>query len=90
MSVIAAYTYKGGKRSRPIDIFAESDLKLADGEFAWIGLYEPTEDELAGLVAQLPIGIVAIDDEREIVAANEAAHRRLARPDGTRMRGTHT
>ena len=44
---------------------------------------EPTEDELAGLVAQLPIGIVAIDDEREIVAANEAAHRRLARPDGT-------
>ena len=46
MSVVAAYTYRAGKRVRQIDLTAADGLKLADGEFAWIGLYEPTEAEL--------------------------------------------
>ncbi len=46
MSVIAAYIYGDGKRRREINLDAPESLELAEGEFAWIGLLEPNEDEL--------------------------------------------
>ena len=47
MSVVAAYVYGDGKRLREIDISAPASLELKAGEFAWIGLLEPSADELA-------------------------------------------
>jgi len=62
MSVVAAYTYRAGKRVRQIDLTAADGLKLADGEFAWIGLYEPTEAELRILQERFGLHPLAVED----------------------------
>jgi len=62
MSVVAAYAYKDGARVRAIDLAASDGLALKAGEFAWIGLYEPTEDELRILQDRFGLHPLAVED----------------------------
>jgi magnesium transporter len=49
MTVVAAYVYAEGKRVRAVSLDAPEELKLAPGEFVWIGIVDPTDAELAQL-----------------------------------------
>lgn len=62
MSVIAAYVYGDGKRLRDIVLDKPETFVLAKGEFAWIGLHEPGEDELRVLQDQFGLHPLAIED----------------------------
>jgi magnesium transporter len=62
MSVVAAYVYGGGKRLHAIDLADPASLELKDHEFAWIGLFEPTEDELRILQERFGLHPLAIED----------------------------
>jgi magnesium transporter len=62
MSVVAAYAYQNGKRSRPIDLDDPNGIVLASGEFVWIGLLEPDEDELRGLQDRFHLHPLAVED----------------------------
>lgn len=62
MSVVAAYVYGDGKRLREIDINAPPSLELKAGEFAWIGLLEPSADELAILQERFGLHPLAVED----------------------------
>jgi magnesium transporter len=62
MSVVAAYVYGGGKRLHAIDLADPSSLELKKGEFAWIGLFEPSEEELRILQDRFGLHPLAIED----------------------------
>lgn len=62
MSVVAAYVYRDGKRVREVELVAPASLDLAAGEFAWIGLFEPGEDELRILQDRFGLHPLAVED----------------------------
>jgi magnesium transporter len=62
MSVVAAYVYGGGRRVREIDLTRPESLDMAPGEFAWIGLFEPTLDELHVLQHRFGLHPLAVED----------------------------
>lgn len=62
MSVVAAYVYGDGRRLRPIDLASPAALELAPGEFAWIGLFEATPEELAVLQHRFSLHPLAVED----------------------------
>lgn len=62
MSVVAAYVYGGGRRVREIDLARPASLDMAPGEFAWIGLFEPTLDELHVLQHRFGLHPLAVED----------------------------
>jgi magnesium transporter len=62
MSVIAAYVYADGRRLREIDLHAPQSLELSEGEFAWIGLYEPDPEELRILQDRFGLHPLAVED----------------------------
>jgi len=62
MSIVAAYVYGDGKRLREVDLKAPGSLDLTEGEFAWIGLYEPDEDELRILQDRFGLHPLAVED----------------------------
>ncbi len=62
MSVVAAYIYKDGVRTREVSLDDENALVTKPGEFVWIGLYEPSEAELARLQARFKLHPLAIED----------------------------
>jgi len=62
MSVVAAYVYGGGRRVREIDLTRPASLDMAPGEFAWIGLFEPTLDELHVLQHRFGLHPLAVED----------------------------
>lgn len=62
MTVVAAYVYGEGKRLREIDLAVPQSLALAAKEFAWIGLFEPTEDELRVLQERFGLHPLAVED----------------------------
>ena len=62
MSVVAAYIYKNGVRVREVSLDKHDALHTKLGEFVWIGLYEPTADELARLQARFRLHPLAIED----------------------------
>lgn len=62
MSIIAAYVYGAGKRLRDADLTVPSSLDLKPGEFAWIGLFEPDEDELRILQDRFGLHPLAVED----------------------------
>uniref|UniRef100_A0A0N5A0Y0 SH3 domain-containing protein n=1 Tax=Parastrongyloides trichosuri TaxID=131310 RepID=A0A0N5A0Y0_PARTI len=49
MSVVASYVYKDGKRVREAPL-TDQGLALAEGEYLWIGLHEPSDEEFDVLV----------------------------------------
>lgn len=62
MSVVAAYIYSDGCRRREIDLSKPDSLEMKDGEFAWIGMVEPDEEELRILQARFNLHPLAVED----------------------------
>jgi magnesium transporter len=62
MTVIAAYMYRNGKRIREVAIDEKVDCAQDKSEFVWIGIADPTEDELRTLQHTYDLHPLAIED----------------------------
>ncbi|WP_374569957.1 magnesium/cobalt transporter CorA [Phenylobacterium sp.] len=62
MSIAAAIAYKDGARAREVSLDDPRELKLGEGEFVWIGLVQPTEEELAKLQVRFGLHPLAVED----------------------------
>lgn len=62
MTVAAAIVYKNGVRMREVSLDDPRGLKLALGEFVWIGLVQPTPEEFATLQARFHLHPLAVED----------------------------
>ncbi len=62
MPVIAGYIYKDGERVRTIDLDRSDTLAMAPGEFGWIGISEPDEDEIQVLQQRFGLHPLAVED----------------------------
>ena len=62
MSVVAAYIYRDGKRADPIQIGQAVECTKSNSEFVWIGLLEPSADELRTLQETYGLHPLAIED----------------------------
>lgn len=62
MTVVAAYIYKHGVRTREVTLDDERALATRPGEFVWIGLFEPTIDEMAKLQRRFKLHPLAVED----------------------------
>ena len=62
MSVVAAFLYRDGKRVREISIEEPTPCTSDTSEFVWIGLLEPSEDELRTLQKQFDLHPLAVED----------------------------
>lgn len=62
MGVVAAYIYGNGRRLRGVDLSDPRSLDMAKGEFAWIGMVEPDEEELRVLQARFRLHPLAVED----------------------------
>lgn len=62
MAVVAAVVYRNGQRIRELSFENAEGWKLDEGEFAWIGLTEPTEQELAVLRTRFKLHPLAVED----------------------------
>lgn len=61
MSVVAAYLYRNGQKVGPVTL--DEPVPCADrSEFVWIGLFEPTPDELRKLQENYDLHPLAIED----------------------------
>lgn len=61
MSVVASFIYKAGRRDRALTLQGEAPV-LADDEFAWIGLADPTDHELRLLQVWFGLHDLAVED----------------------------
>ncbi|QTC87565.1 magnesium and cobalt transport protein CorA [Brevundimonas pondensis] len=61
MSVVASYVYKDGQRVRAAPL-TDQGLTLAKGEYLWIGLHEPTDEESDILVRRFKLHPLAVED----------------------------
>lgn len=62
MPFAAARVYSEGHRLRHLRLHEEEDRKVQDHQFAWIGLVDPTPDELAMLEARFNLHPLGIED----------------------------
>jgi magnesium transporter len=62
MSVVAAYIYQDGVRTREVRLDDPQALVTEPGEFVWIGLFEPTAAELEQLRVRFNLHPLAIED----------------------------
>ena len=62
MSVVAAYLYREGKRVEEVHLDRPMPHMVGHGEFVWIGLLEPTEDELRSLQQNFGLHPLAVED----------------------------
>jgi magnesium transporter len=60
MSVVAAFKYRAGERAEAVDLSAAIDI--GPDEFVWIGVAEPTEQELLVLQERFGLHPLAIED----------------------------
>lgn len=61
MTVVASFIYRDGKRAEELPL-GEHPLEPKDGEFAWIGLVEPTADEMNKLKLMFGLHPLAVED----------------------------
>lgn len=61
MTVVAAYLYRDGKRAAALSLDDPKPPEAAN-EFAWIGLHDPTKEELAVLQTAFHLHALAIED----------------------------
>lgn len=61
MTVIAARLYREGQKVADVDVTQPLPVP-GDGELLWIGLHEPSEDELAPIEEQLGLHPLAVED----------------------------
>lgn len=62
MSVVAAYIYKDGVRTREVSLDKPDALATKPGEFVWIGLFEPSAAEMTQLQTRFKLHPLAIED----------------------------
>ena len=62
MPIMAARVYHDGKLVRDIGPDEAIPEDCADGDFFWLGLYEPTKAELAGIAGRFGLHPLAVDD----------------------------
>ncbi|MCR0985838.1 magnesium/cobalt transporter CorA [Roseomonas populi] len=62
MSVVAAYLYQNGSRVRPVAIDEPTPCIGDRSEFVWIGLLDPTEQELLVLQDKYGLHPLAVED----------------------------
>lgn len=62
MPVAAARVYSEGHRLRHLHVFDTEDRPCQAHQFAWIGLIDPTPDELARLQAKFNLNPLAVED----------------------------
>jgi magnesium transporter len=62
MTVIAAYHYRHGKRVREISIDEKIDCAHDKSEFVWIGIADPTVEELRTLQEHYDLHPLAVED----------------------------
>lgn len=62
VSVVAAYLYRDGRQVRPIAIDQISPCHDGSSEFVWIGILEPSDDELRMLQDQFALHPLAVED----------------------------
>ncbi|MCB5202757.1 magnesium and cobalt transport protein CorA [Neorhizobium sp. T786] len=61
MTVVASFVYRGGKRSEAVATDGPRPL-LKEGDFVWIGLVDPTAEEIGGLAATYGLHQLAVED----------------------------
>jgi len=61
MTVVASHLYRDGARAGDIPLSGEP-LRLSIGDFVWIGLSDPSPDEMADLRAMFELHPLAIED----------------------------
>jgi magnesium transporter len=61
MTVVASFFYKNGKRTRPVSI-DEPRPQMSGNEFVWIGLHEPTAEEMEKLARTYELHELAVED----------------------------
>ena len=55
--------YRDGRRQDDLGSYAEAvDRARSGGGFVWIGLYEPTSDQLAGIAEEFDLHALAVED----------------------------
>lgn len=62
MTVVAAYLYRNGERVRAVSIDEKVDCQTNKSEFVWIGIADPTEDELRSIQQTYNLHPLAIED----------------------------
>lgn len=62
MSVVAAYLYRGGRRIREVSIDEKVDCAADKSEFVWVGLANPTPEELHTLQEAYDLHPLAVED----------------------------
>ncbi len=62
MSVVAAYLYRDGQRVEEVSLDQSMPRLVGHGEFVWIGLLEPHEDELRALQQAFGLHPLAVED----------------------------
>ncbi len=65
MTVVAAYLYQHGKRVRPVAIDERINCPEDKTEFVWIGLVDPTAEELQVLQETYNLHPLAVEDARK-------------------------
>lgn len=65
MTVIAAYLYRHGARVRPVSIGEKIDSPQDKSEFVWIGIANPTDEELQTLQDTYGLHPLAVEDARK-------------------------
>lgn len=62
MAVVAAYLYRDGHRIRSISIDEPVDCREQKSEFVWIGIANPTQDEMRSLANCYDLHPLALED----------------------------
>lgn len=62
MPVVAAYLYRDGHRVRPVTLDENVDCAMTKDEFVWIGLADPTEEEMHKLAECYDLHPLAVED----------------------------
>ena len=62
MAVVAAYLYRDGVRTREVSIEEKVDCEGKKSEFVWIGLNDPTADEMRSLQECYDLHPLAVED----------------------------
>ncbi|MBB3998878.1 magnesium/cobalt transporter CorA [Aureimonas pseudogalii] len=64
MTVVAGFVYAAGRRVRAVDLFDPASFEVEPGAFVWLGIVDPSEDELAALGRALRLHPLALEDAR--------------------------
>ncbi len=61
MTIVASYLYRNGKRAEEVPLSNEP-FAATEGEFVWIGLTDPTSEEMACLQTMFGLHSLAVED----------------------------